>query len=188
MPRQRHSGLVRRHARIGCGARTQCRIVAPREFLVAGRCRGEQALLGRRYHRSSGRRVTRRNDRAEHETRNWLQDQHVCSGKRSGSYAGLRQMIVYQADWVCPASSPPIRNGCIAVDGDRITSVGPDVFTPDAERKRYPGTAIIPGFVNAHAHLELTLFRGLLDNLPFSDWIGRLTRMKYEQCTRDALK
>ena len=52
----------------------------------------------------------------------------------------------------------------------------------------YPGCAIIPGFVNAHAHLELTLFHGLLENLSFSDWIARLVRLKYQKCTRDALK
>ena len=97
-------------------------------------------------------------------------------------------MIVYQADWVCPASSPPIENGCLTVDGSRIEFVGPDDFAPNVERKRYPGCAIIPGFVNAHTHLELTLFHGLLENLPFSEWISRLTRTKYLQCTRHALK
>jgi 5-methylthioadenosine/S-adenosylhomocysteine deaminase len=52
---------------------------------------------------------------------------------------------------------------------------------------KFPGCAIIPGFVNAHSHLELTILRGFLDDLPFSEWIPRLTRAKYQQLTRDEM-
>jgi 5-methylthioadenosine/S-adenosylhomocysteine deaminase len=97
-------------------------------------------------------------------------------------------MIAYQADWICPATSPPIKNAFLVVDGKRITAVGTEQIPPGTERVAFPGCAILPGFVNAHAHLELTLFRGLLDNLSFPDWIRRLTRMKYEMCTQDALR
>jgi 5-methylthioadenosine/S-adenosylhomocysteine deaminase len=57
-----------------------------------------------------------------------------------------------------------------------------------AETIVYPGCAVIPGFVNTHAHLELTLFHRLLDNLSFPDWIARLVRLKYQNCTQEALK
>jgi cytosine/adenosine deaminase-related metal-dependent hydrolase len=97
-------------------------------------------------------------------------------------------MIAYQADWICPATAPPIRNGFLVVEGNRIAACGPDHAPPGVDRVTFPGCAIVPGFVNTHAHLELTLFRGLLDNLSFPDWIRRLTRMKYEICTRDELK
>lgn len=97
-------------------------------------------------------------------------------------------MIAYQADWICPATSPPIRNGLLVIDGERIASVGPGNVPENVERIVYAGCAILPGFVNAHTHLELTLFKGLLENLSFFEWIVRLTRMKYDRCTRDALK
>jgi 5-methylthioadenosine/S-adenosylhomocysteine deaminase len=94
-------------------------------------------------------------------------------------------MTIYEADWVCPASSPPIRDASIAVDHGRITQL------PESReghnRLRFPGCAIIPGFVNAHSHLELTILRGFLDDLPFSEWIPKLTRAKYEQLTRDEM-
>jgi 5-methylthioadenosine/S-adenosylhomocysteine deaminase len=85
-------------------------------------------------------------------------------------------MTIYEADWVCPVSGPPVRNGFLVVENGKIrngTGVGPEPI-------RFPGCAIIPGFVSAHSHLELTILRGFLDDLPFEDWIPRLTQTKYE--------
>ena len=31
-------------------------------------------------------------------------------------------MTIYEADWICPVSSPPIRNGAIAVENGRMSS------------------------------------------------------------------
>src|SRR5215469_10763136 len=84
-------------------------------------------------------------------------------------------MTVYEADWVCPVSSPVLAGGRIAVEGARFTPV-----PSNAENVvRFPGCAIIPGFVNAHSHIELTILRGYLDHLPFVDWIPRLTNARY---------
>jgi hypothetical protein len=30
----------------------------------------------------------------------------------------------YQADWICPASGPPIPNGAFSVENGRITGIG----------------------------------------------------------------
>jgi cytosine/adenosine deaminase-related metal-dependent hydrolase len=95
-------------------------------------------------------------------------------------------MTIYEADWVCPGSSPPIRNGRLAVDNGIIAAVY-DRLDEDRDNiaaVRFPGCAIIPGFVNAHCHLELTVLRGFLDDLPFTDWIPRLTHAKYQVLTR----
>ncbi|PYS53572.1 MAG: hypothetical protein DMG13_11975 [Acidobacteria bacterium] len=101
-------------------------------------------------------------------------------------------MTVFEADWICPVSSPPIPNGCLVVENEKIRSLparhgGSDAAGAGSHRIAFPGCAIIPGFVNAHAHLELTILRGLLEDLPFTTWISRLTRTKYEQLTRDQM-
>ena len=90
-------------------------------------------------------------------------------------------MTVYEADWVCPVSSAPARDGRVAVENGRI------VEAPAHQDNivRFPGCAIIPGFVNAHSHIELTVLRGYLDDLPFTEWIPRLTHAKYRVLTRD---
>ena len=97
-------------------------------------------------------------------------------------------MTIFEADWICPISSPPIRNGSLVVENGKIRSVAPrprDGSGEASHRIMFPGCAIIPGFVNAHAHLELTILRGFLEDLPFTTWIPRLTDAKYRQLNRD---
>jgi len=66
------------------------------------------------------------------------------------------------------------------VDGaGRIADVGAaDVVAvpDDAERIDLGASAILPGLVNAHAHPDLVLFRGALEDLAFPDWIAGLMR------------
>lgn len=97
-------------------------------------------------------------------------------------------MTVYDADWVCPATAAPIASGSIAVANGRIAAIGPSSDVPGSARVALPGCAIVPGFVNVHTHLELTILRGFLENSGFIDWIRDLTRAKYQRLDRAAMK
>ena len=97
-------------------------------------------------------------------------------------------MTVYEADWICPITSASIPDGAIAVEDGRLSKLGSSAEVAGAHRVQFPGCAIIPGFVNAHAHLELTVLRGLLENIPFMEWIRRLTHIKYQLLSREDLK
>lgn len=94
-------------------------------------------------------------------------------------------MIRYHARWVVPVSSPPIRDATVAVDGSRIAYVGPREGAPPGEERELGEALLLPGLVNAHTHLELTAFRGMLDGLPFREWILLLQRAKTETMTRE---
>src|SRR5579872_4057054 len=97
-------------------------------------------------------------------------------------------MTIFEADWICPASSSPIPNAAIAVDNGRIVSVGVgQKLHTDGEHVRFPGCAILPGFVNAHAHLELTVLRGFLEDLDFITWIRTVIQSKQQKITRDEM-
>src|SRR5690606_9245862 len=90
--------------------------------------------------------------------------------------------IRISAAWLLPVTAPPIRGGALLVDArGRIAAVGPDHATPqpeDAERIDLGEAALLPGLINVHAHPELAAFRGLLDDLPFHEWIPSLNRLK----------
>lgn len=89
---------------------------------------------------------------------------------------------VYRADWVLPVAAPPIPDGAVMVGEDgRIAAVGPSASVPPppgARMVELGAAALMPGLVNVHAHPELSVFRGALEDLRFRDWIMRLVATK----------
>ncbi len=73
-------------------------------------------------------------------------------------------MTRYHASWILPISGPPIRDGWVVIDRERIVAYGSDgrrAPGPQEEREIDLGrVAIMPGLVNAHTHLELSYLRG----------------------------
>jgi cytosine/adenosine deaminase-related metal-dependent hydrolase len=89
-------------------------------------------------------------------------------------------MRCFAASWILPVTSPPVRNGALLVDDEgRIAGVGTRESMPASAQWIELGEAILlPGLVNVHAHPELTAFRGILEDLPFHQWIPSLMRCK----------
>lgn len=70
-------------------------------------------------------------------------------------------MIVHRAAWVLPIAAPPIRDGWVAIDRGRVAEVGgPGDSPPAGVTDCAHPSAILPGLVNAHVHLELSWMRG----------------------------
>ncbi len=92
-------------------------------------------------------------------------------------------MIRYHARWVLPITAPPIRDGTVVELGGRIVYVGSRDGAPGGADHDLGECALIPGLVNAHTHLELTVFRGLLEKLSFREWIVCLQGAKVEVMT-----
>ena len=91
-------------------------------------------------------------------------------------------LTLYRAAWVLPVCAEPIRNGAVLVGTDgRIATVGPATAIEPPEGAlvvELGEVALLPGLVNVHAHPELAMFRGALEDLCFRDWILRLVGAK----------
>jgi cytosine/adenosine deaminase-related metal-dependent hydrolase len=101
---------------------------------------------------------------------------------------------IYSARWVLPVSSPPIEHGAVAVEGPLIVAVGNGAEIasrfPDARIESFGESAILPGLINTHTHLELTTLRGYLENEEhdFFAWLRKLTLARLERMTPDDIR
>ena len=81
-----------------------------------------------------------------------------------------RGTLTIEARFIFPVEGPPIENGCLTIENGRIAWVG-------SARERMSdlnlgNVAIVPGFVNAHTHLELaSLGRPLSDEENEVSWL-----------------
>src|SRR6266542_4809011 len=103
-------------------------------------------------------------------------------------------ITLYCARWVLPVSSTAVADGAIAVDGEKIVAVGDRASLvtdfPQARVSDFGESAIIPGGVNAHSHLERTAMRGFLEQeeIDFFAWLKKLTVARRERMSVDDLK
>jgi 5-methylthioadenosine/S-adenosylhomocysteine deaminase len=78
------------------------------------------------------------------------------------------------ARYVLPIRGAHIEDGAVLVRGTDIVAVGTrsDLVRayPDEEIVDYGLAALMPGFVDLHTHLEYSVFRGVVDDLPYSQW------------------
>ncbi len=78
---------------------------------------------------------------------------------------------VLSADWVLPVEGEPIRDGAVAVEDGRIAAVGTRAELGSGAH--HDDSVILPGFVNAHTHLEYAVYAGFGDGLgDFAEWIS----------------
>lgn len=103
-------------------------------------------------------------------------------------------MKILSARYVLPICAEPIENGAVAVEKDKIVGVGAlsEIVEkyPEAARESFGEAAILPGFVNAHSHLEITAMRGFLEpqEHDFSAWLLKLTKTRAEVLTDEDVK
>ena len=67
------------------------------------------------------------------------------------------------------------QDGAVAVRGDSIVGVGPRAEIESRFKASQVidarGGLVLPGFINGHTHVPMTLFRGLHDDVTLNDWL-----------------
>ena len=81
-----------------------------------------------------------------------------------------------RARWALPMSQDArvIDDIFLGVRGSKIAFVGPFKKSLQLRSKKFihaPGKVLMPGLINAHTHLAMTLFRGLEDDVPLKTWL-----------------
>ena len=99
----------------------------------------------------------------------------------------MTRRTAYSARWVLPVSRPPIAQGAVVVEEDRIVEVGSAASISAHDTVELGDMALVPGLVNVHAHLELTVLRGYLEALDFDAWLRTLTDVRANVLDADAL-
>ncbi len=103
-------------------------------------------------------------------------------------------MKILSAEYVLPISSEPIEQGAIAIENDKIIDVGNSLYLqkkyPNATCEDFGEAVILPGFVNCHSHLELSIMRGFLDDVEadFFKWLIKTAVTRDEKLTKDDIE
>jgi cytosine/adenosine deaminase-related metal-dependent hydrolase len=92
-------------------------------------------------------------------------------------------LTTFSADWVLPISEAPIGGGAVAIAEGRIVSVAARDGSEDVALDR---VAVLPAFVNAHTHLELSYLHGRIPPAPsFLEWVRPMLAARRERAGLD---
>ncbi len=95
------------------------------------------------------------------------------------------QVQVYTAPWIVPGSAAPIRDGAVAFSRHgQVLACGPREDVVEAfswARRADLDGILLPGLINAHAHLELSGAReDIKDGIGLSRWLRKLRDLRTE--------
>jgi len=98
--------------------------------------------------------------------------------------------MIIRARAILTMDGSPIENGAVAISGNRIIDVGsfPEVSARHSEQEIVDlgEQALLPGFINAHCHLDYTCLRGQIPpQKSFADWIRAINAEKARLSAQD---
>lgn len=96
----------------------------------------------------------------------------------------MSKPLLLAAEWIVPVSAPPVRDGVVVVEEGAIAWLGPRRELPSRYLqvlpRVFPRSVLLPGWVNAHSHLNLTGALGMLPGTAerFADWVRGVIRLQ----------
>ncbi len=85
--------------------------------------------------------------------------------------------LLIQAKWIIPVLPQGVilEDHCLAIQANKIAAICPaqeaEAVIHATETLILENHALIPGLINAHGHSPMSLFRGIADDIPLSEWL-----------------
>ncbi len=102
----------------------------------------------------------------------------------SANHSDAQQVRYIQSRWAFPVTSPPIKNAIIASRSGIVESIEPYSTAKHSSLDSVDlgDSAIFPGFVNAHTHLEFSNLPSPLGHrgIDFADWIREVLKFRFQ--------
>lgn len=85
----------------------------------------------------------------------------------------MSSKIIYNAHIITMNTAMEIiPDGSILIENGKIKSICPgQLQSPSAEMINAEGMFVMPGFINTHTHVPMTMLRGYADDLPLHEWL-----------------
>jgi 5-methylthioadenosine/S-adenosylhomocysteine deaminase len=64
-----------------------------------------------------------------------------------------------------------LKNHSVGIEDGRIVEIGEKIQGEAEHTINGSGKLVLPGLVNAHTHLPMTLLRGVADDIPLMSWL-----------------
>ena len=82
-------------------------------------------------------------------------------------------------------ASRRIIRGDVVVDGEKIVSVGPE-YNGTADREiDATGDIVMPGMINTHTHVAMSVMKGVVDDLTFPDFLDKVFKIDSDRTDFD---
>ena len=82
-------------------------------------------------------------------------------------------------------ASRSIIRGDVVIDGEKIVSVGP-AYNGTADREiDATGDIVMPGMINTHTHVAMSVMKGVVDDLTFPDFLNKVFKIDSDRTDHD---
>jgi 5-methylthioadenosine/S-adenosylhomocysteine deaminase len=85
-----------------------------------------------------------------------------------------------------------IEDGVLGIRGQKITFVGSRAELPEGvearEKLEMAGKVVMPGLINTHGHIAMTLFRGYVHDLALEDWLAKIWKVEAQTVSAENVK
>ena len=82
-----------------------------------------------------------------------------------------------------------IEDGALGIRGEKIAWVGTQSELPEdfetKERLEMPGKVLMPGLINTHGHIPMTLFRGFVHDVALEGWLAKIWKVEAQTVSEE---